>query len=76
VEVIDLGPAADNSLTLALADVLAISSTTDTLRVDGDGSVNMIGSWTPGADVNIHGVLYRSFTQDAATLLIHPDLAL
>jgi Ca2+-binding RTX toxin-like protein len=73
-EVIDLGPGA-STLTLALADVLAISSTTDTLKIDGDGGDTLTatdaGSWVHGG--NAGG--YDTWTQGAtAILLVDQDI--
>ena len=74
VEIIDL--AGNNTLTLALLDVLAISSSTDTLRVDGNAgdSINAGGGWTQGADQVIGADIYDSYTQGAATLLVDTDV--
>jgi Ca2+-binding RTX toxin-like protein len=70
VEVIDITGSGNNTLTLALADVLAISSSTDILRVDGNAGdiVNSAGQgWTLGG-VPVEG--YTSYVSGVATLLI------
>ena len=76
VEVINLTGSGNNTLTLNLADVLAISTTTDTLRVDGNAgdTVNRGGGWTQGADQAIGANTYHSYTQGLATLLVDVDI--
>ena len=78
VEIVDLTGSGNNTLTLALADVLAISSSTDTLRVDGNAgdAVNSIGQgWVAGGTVEVFPtVFYQSYTDGAATLLLDPDI--
>jgi hypothetical protein len=71
IEIIDLTGGGSNALTLSLADVLAISSTTDTLRIDGEGgdAVNSTG-WVEGATASG----YTTYTQGSATLLIDTDI--
>ena len=56
--------------------MLAISSSTDTLRVDGNAgdSINAGGGWTQGADQVIGADVYDSYTQGAATLLVDTDV--
>jgi len=48
IEIVDITGAGNNTLSLSATDVLAISSTTDVLRVDGNqgDSVNAAGDWT------------------------------
>jgi hypothetical protein len=70
IEAIDLTGSGDNTLSLNLADVLDLSFTTNTLRVDGDAGdvVNSAGQgWTLGAE-QLAG--YTTYTFGAATLLI------
>ena len=78
VEVINLIGSGDNTLTLSLNEVLAISSTTNVLRIDGNAgdSVNAAdaGSWVQGVDVVIGGNTYHSFTQGLGTLLVDSDI--
>lgn len=78
VEVVDLAGSGGNAIALTYADVLAISST-DTLRVDGNGGddtfgIADIGGWTQGADQAIGSEMYRTYTQASATLLVDTDL--
>jgi serralysin len=64
--------AAGNLLTLAIADILAISSETDTLTILGDATdtVDIVGDFTVGAEADG----FRTYTVDAATLLIDTDI--
>jgi len=79
VEIIDVTGSGDNSLTLALTDVLAISSTTNTLRIDGNSGDRLTAadaaSWTLGFDQAIGANAYHSYAQGAARLLIDIDIA-
>jgi len=72
IETIDLTGTGNNSLTLATLDLLDLSDSTNTLRVDGNtgDSVNAMGVWTDG------GVAggYHTYTQGAATLLVDVDV--
>jgi hypothetical protein len=63
-------------LNVTLSDVLALSSTTDTLRVDGNAGdvVNAGSGWTAGADLIIGPNTYQSYTQGTALLLIDTDI--
>jgi hypothetical protein len=77
VEIIDLTGTGNNTLTVALADVLAISSTTDTLRIDGNGgdiANSDDAGWVAGLDQIIGPNTYHSYTQSTATLLIDTDI--
>jgi Ca2+-binding RTX toxin-like protein len=78
IEIIDLTGTGANSLTLALNDVLLISSTTDTLRVDGNLgdllTATDAASWATGADVVIGANTYHTYTQGAAMLLVDTDI--
>ena len=80
LEAIDLTGTGNNGLTLALADVLAFSSNSDTVRVDGNAgdtvtATDPAGSWTAGADEVIGVNTYHSYTQASATLLIDTDIS-
>jgi Ca2+-binding RTX toxin-like protein len=76
VEIINITGTGNNTLKLTLGDVLDISSATDTLRIDGNaGDKVQLSGWTQGADETIGANLYRTFTQDVATLLIDSDIA-
>jgi serralysin len=75
IEVINIMGAGGNTLTLNLPDVLAISSTTDLLRIDGNaGVVNRGGGWTTGGDQVIGLNSYHTYTQGIATLLVDTDI--
>jgi Ca2+-binding RTX toxin-like protein len=78
VEIIDLTGTGDNTLMLDLDDVLAMSSTTNTLRVGGNAgdSVNAgdAGAWNQGADLVIGADTYHSFTQGLGTLLVDSEI--
>lgn len=76
VEIIDITGTGSNTLTLTLADVLAISTTTDVLRIDGDAGdeVNAGSGWSTGSDQVIDPNTYRTYTQGLATLLIDTDI--
>ena len=78
IEVIDLeqtnllGLPEINILTLATSDVLAISSTTDTLRIEGGFSDIVTvtdGVWSLTVDGN-----YKVYTLGTATLRINADI--
>lgn len=73
IEIIDISTSsAGNKLTLTRKDVLAISSTTDTLTVLGDGyaSVDIVGQYR---DLGISGSFHR-YKLGAATLLVDTDI--
>jgi Ca2+-binding RTX toxin-like protein len=77
IEIIDLAGTGDNALQAVLSDVLALSSTTNTLRIDGDrgDAVRIGGDWTRGATQIVGGNAYDSYTQGAATLLVDRDVS-
>jgi Ca2+-binding RTX toxin-like protein len=72
IEIVDLTGDGDNTLEAKLADVLALSTTTDTLRIDGDrGDTVHIGSgWARGASQFVGTNVYETYTQGTATLLV------
>jgi trimeric autotransporter adhesin len=72
MERINLTGTGNNTLTLGIADVLAISSTTNTLKVDGDAGdiVNAGEGWT---DMGVVGA-YHQYSQSGATLLVDTDI--
>jgi Ca2+-binding RTX toxin-like protein len=76
-EIIDLTGSGNNALKLGLADVLAISSSTDALRIDGNVgdtvSIAASGGWVTGIDQVIGLNTYRTYTQGTATLLVDAD---
>jgi hypothetical protein len=70
------GGSPNNTLTLNVGDVIAMSDT-DTLRVDGGVGdvVNSTGQgWTQGAVVIIGTNSYDSYTFGSATLLVDTDI--
>jgi Ca2+-binding RTX toxin-like protein len=74
IEVIDIsyGEVDGNKLTLKRVDVLALSSTTDTLKVLGEGgdSVDIVGSYK---DLGVSGDFHR-YKLGSTTLLVHTDI--
>jgi Ca2+-binding RTX toxin-like protein len=78
IEAIDLTGSGNNTLRLALNDVLAISSTTDTLRIDGNAgdTVVLSSAWARGAVQDLGGHSYYAYTEGTATatLLIGVDI--
>ncbi len=79
IEVIDITGSGNNVLKLGYGDVLAISSSTNILRIDGDvgDTVLAVGTWAQGADQSLDSVLYRAYTQGGgtvATLLLDSEI--
>jgi hypothetical protein len=76
IERIDLTGSGNNKLTLGFGDVLAISSTTDVLRVEGNAGdiVNAGRGWTHGPDQVIGANTYDTYTQGGATLLVDSSI--
>jgi hypothetical protein len=74
IEILDL--TGTNTLTLAASDVLAISATTDTLRVDGGAgdAVHAGPGWTQIASTTIASRIYVQYTKDGATLQVDIDV--
>ena len=73
IEAIDMTGAANNTLTLGLQDILDLSDTSNSLRIDGntgDAVVVSDGTWTQGTDQVINSVTYQVYTLGASTLLI------
>ena len=76
VEVVMITGSGNNSLNLNLQDVLAISTTTDTLRIDGNAgdAVTVVdGNWTDGGVVS--GYHVYTLTLSSAILRIDADIA-
>ncbi len=75
VERIDLTGGGSNTLTVNAQEVLALSSS-DTLWVLGSAGdvVHRRGGWTRGADREVAGITYQSYSQDMATLLVDTDI--
>lgn len=73
VETINMTGGGSNTLTVNLQDVLDISSTTNTLKVLGEGgdTVNFVGA--QGAGTSVAGG-FKSYTVGLATLLIDSDI--
>jgi len=87
IERLELTGSGDNGVVLGARDVLAMvdhvneftAGATRQLLIDGDtgDSVTLSGSgWSQGADVDLGGTLYASYTNAIlpAQLLLHPDL--
>jgi Ca2+-binding RTX toxin-like protein len=77
IEVIDLTGTGNNSLMLETLDLLDLSDSTNTLRVDGnaDDVVNAGSGWVLGVDPVVIGAnTYDNYTQGAATLLVDTDV--
>jgi Ca2+-binding RTX toxin-like protein len=77
IEAIDLTGSGDNTLTLLKRDLLNLSDTGNTVRVDGNAGDHYHlsdGGWAPGADVTLVGVAYHTFDNGAAHLLLNAAL--
>ena len=76
IEVINLTGSGNNILTLASADVLAISTTTDTLRVDGNSGdvVSAVPGWVRTQNIVIGAQTYAQYTNDGALLQVDTDI--
>lgn len=73
IEAIDITGAANNTLTLGLQDILDLSDTSNTRRIDGntgDAVVVSDGTWTDGGLAIVSGTTYNLYTSGAAVLLI------
>jgi len=73
IERIDITGSGDNALVLSDLDVLALSDTSNQLRVDGNSGdvVDLVGTWTDAAA----GATYHTWTLGAATILIGNDIS-
>jgi hypothetical protein len=76
VEIINITGSGNNRLELLLQDVLDLSTTTNTLRVDGNAgdTVDRNAGWAQGANQVIGANTYRSYAQGGATLLVDTDI--
>ena len=77
IEAVDITGTGDNTLALTLLEVLGLSDSSNTLRVDGDLGDAIISTgqgWLPGAVVDIGGTLYQTYQSGQATLLVDTDL--
>ena len=74
IETIRLFGTGDNTLTLTAADVLNLSDTTNTLRVNGNEGDRIVGLSHGWGDGGIHGDFHTYFN-DAAVLLVGVNVA-
>jgi Ca2+-binding RTX toxin-like protein len=77
LEVIDLAGSGDNTLIVTVRDVLELSGTSNTLRVDGDDGDELVSTgqgWLIGETVDVGGVTYQSYVYGAATLLASTEI--
>jgi hypothetical protein len=77
IERIDLTGSGNNTLTLLKRDVVNLSDTGNSLQVDGNAGDHYHFSdsgWVQGPDVTLVGVLYHSFDNGAAHLLLNAAL--
>ena len=75
-EVIDLTGTGNNTLSLQLTDVTAMSDT-DILTVigdSGDAIVTPAETWVQGTDTTVSGVTYNVWTKAAGTLYVDTDI--
>jgi len=74
IEYLDITGSGNNTLTLALGDVLAL--TPNTLRIFGDGGdvVNGGSGWTPGGSVSLSDGVFNVYTQLTAVILVDSDI--
>ena len=74
IETIRLFGTGDNTLTLRAADVLNLSDTTNTLRVNGNEGDRIVGLSHGWGDGGVHGDFHTYFN-DAAVLLVGVNVA-
>ena len=77
IEVINLTGSGNNTLELGATDVLALSSTTDTLRVDGnrgDVVATTDQGWTKLGNVTIGAQTYAQYSKSGALLQVDTDI--
>ncbi|SFE39277.1 integrin alpha [Nitrosomonas sp. Nm166] len=74
IETIRLFGTGDNTLTLTAADVLNLSDTTNTLRVNGNEGDRIVGLSHGWGDGGVHGD-FHTFFNDAAVLLVGVNVA-
>ncbi|SFE65026.1 integrin alpha [Nitrosomonas sp. Nm166] len=74
IETIRLFGTGDNTLTLTAADVLNLSDTTNTLRVNGNAGDRIVGLSHGWGDGGVHGD-FHTFFNDAAVLLVGVNVA-
>ena len=75
IEIISIGDSGAE-ITLGKSELINLSSSTDTIRIDGtDGQVNVFeDGFSQQADVTIDGTVYHVYTNGNATLQIQEDL--
>jgi Ca2+-binding RTX toxin-like protein len=71
VELIDLSDAAENTVTLSMADVLEVTDEDNILRIDGDSldTVQLEGRYETAEDITVDSTDYHVYTGGGATLL-------
>jgi hypothetical protein len=76
IEVIQLTGSGNNSLTLSAADLLALSSTSNILRVNGNAgdAVSATGTWTFVGSIVIGAQTYAEYTSGAGLLRVDTDI--
>lgn len=77
IEAIDLAGSGDNTLSFFKRDLLNLSDSSNTLRVDGNAGDHYHfadGGWVKGADVTLAGVAYHVYDNGAAHLLLNAAL--
>ena len=76
VERLDLTGSGDNSVTLAITDLLNISDESNDLLVAGD-QVTLVGSWQNDGAITVDGVTYNTFSAAgvSAALYVEDDIA-
>ena len=74
IEAIDLKGNGTNKLTVTALDVLNLSSTSNTLIVDGNHNDRVVGLDSGWEDSGVHGG-YHSFTNGEAVLLVGVHVA-
>ncbi|SFE65077.1 integrin alpha [Nitrosomonas sp. Nm166] len=74
IETINLFGTGDNTLTLTAADVLNLSDTTNTLKVNGNADDRIVGLSYGWGDGGVHGD-FHTFFNDAAVLLVGVNVA-
>jgi Tol biopolymer transport system component len=75
IELIALAGSGDNTLVLGIADVLALSGSSDRLQVlaDAGDEVEAHGAWTQDSDLTIGAQLYHRYSAGGASLLVDAD---
>ena len=76
VEIFNITGTGNNRVELSLQDVLDLSTTTNTLRVDGNAgdTVDRNAGWVQGANQMVGANSYFRYTQGAAILLVDTDI--